>query len=571
MHTTTVARWSAGRRLVAGAGVAFTAIVWTHALAGAFRLMGSPEAPLAAVPLSAAAVLVAVAVSVALPRFGVRTGLAAGALAAGAVELAAPGAWAAALALPASGAGVGAFGRWLGARLPAGVDTVLQRRRALAAGWALVAVLSLVQTGRLATFITDPSTPFVVATAHPFWHGHQCLPAYLFGAELAARGEENLYAAHHYPGLDREAAPETSIEGMVVEDPYQYPPQFLLLPGLALALTEDLTAIRTVWFGLQWSLFAGVFAALALWVGGRAGRTALWLLPAVLLAFPVTYNFQYGQFHLAAVALAVGAMVAFGAGRRATGGALLALAIAAKVFPAVLLVPLVVRRKFRELAWTAGWGAALTVVTLVAFGPAPFTAFFEYHVPRLGDGTAFAFDEAWPEVADLILIDNQGVFGVARKLGVDKPAAAWAGRIFFLGVLGLAAFAGRRFAAASRWARASVWLSLLGLASLASPGAWGDYVAVVAVWLLALLAARAVEDRRWRVPLAITAAFQVTLIGTFPMGDWAPLAVMLPLSTVGVLLMLALYGAVLVSRPASWSQAGVQVAREGLVDPARAA
>lgn len=562
MHASTPDRWSLARRFVAGTGAALGAIVWTHALAGALRLLGSPDAALAAGPLTVAAVLVAVAATAGLPRYGVATGLAGGALAAAAVALAVPGAWAAALALPAAGAGAAALGRWIGRRLPAGVDQALTRRRGMAAvlvwAWAAVALLAVVQTARLATFVTDTSSDFLVATSHPFWHKHQCLPAYLYGAELAARGEENVYDVNHYPGLNPEASPETSVEGMVVEDPFQYPPQFLLLPALALSVTDDLTAIRTVWFGLQLTFFAGVFAALALWTGGRAGRVALWLLPAVLATFPVIYNFQYGQFHLAAIALAVAGMLAFAHRRRGTGGLFLALAIVAKVFPAVLLVPLLVRRRFRELAWTAAWGAALTVAAFLVFGAAPFVAFFEYHLPRLGSGAAFAFDEAWPELAPLVVADNQGVFGLATKLGIGKPAAAWLGRLFFLGVFVLAGVAARRFAGASRWAQGTLWLSLLGLASLASAGAWGDYVTATAVWVGALVAARAAERRSWGVLLAATVVFQGFLVGTFPIGDWAPMALMLPLSGLGVVLMLALYAAALGSRPEAWEQAGAE-------------
>src|SRR5690606_12560731 len=111
---------------------------------------------------------------------------------------------------------------------------------------------------------------------------HECLPAYLHGAELALGGEPNLYDAAHWPGLDPTAAPVTKLSGMTVEDPFQYPPQFLLAPAAALALTDDVGVIRVTWFAAQFFLFVGAFAALALWIGGATGRLALWLLPAVL-------------------------------------------------------------------------------------------------------------------------------------------------------------------------------------------------------------------------------------------------------------------------------------------------
>ena len=205
---------------------------------------------------------------------------------------------------------------------------------------------------------------------------------------------------------------------------------------------------------------------------------------------------------------------------------------------------------------------------LALLGPAPFVDFIGYHLPRLASGAAFAFDEAWPELAGLVTADNQGVFGLARKLGADKPLAAQAGRLYGLAVLAAAAWAALRLRGASRWARGASWVALLGLGSLASAGAWGDYVPSVAIWLLALVAARAVEDRRWRVPLAVVAALQYFLLGTFPVGEWNPPAVMIPLSAAGVVAMMALYGVFIAARRGLAQEAGRAELGDG--DPAAA-
>jgi hypothetical protein len=547
--------WSFSRRGVVAVAVALGGIVWTHGLAQLLRLLGPSDAPLAAGPLTLAAVFLAVMVAAVVPRYGFGAGALAGVVAAAAVQIVAPGSWAPALALPLMGGLLAVLGRWLGRSLPAGIDAAPRSRPLIAVVWALVAVAAVVQTGRLATWVTDPSSGFVLTTKNPFWHGHLCLPAYLYGAELAERGEANVYDAAHYPAVNPEAAPESRVEGMVVEDPYQYAPQFLLLPWAALKLSTDFDTLRILWFAIQCSLFVGVFTLLARWIGGRAGRLAMWSLPTVLAAFPVLHNFQFGQFHLPAVALAVAAMVAFEAGRRSTGGLMLAAAVLAKLFPVVLVVLLAVNRRFRDLTWTLAWIAAITLVTLAVFGPAPFVAFVDYHLPRLGSGEAFAFDEVWPEIADLVVADNQGVFGLARKAGLSKPTAAVVGRLFGIAVLGLAVLAGIRLRGSSRWAQGAVWLTLLGLGSLASPGAWGDYIPTVAVWLLALVVPWAVENRRWIAPLVVAALFEGLLLGTMPIGEWAPPAVMVPVSAMGVLIMLALFGSVLAGAPRrfAWS------------------
>jgi alpha-1,2-mannosyltransferase len=568
-------RWSLPRRFVAGIAAALAAVVWSHGLAAVLRHLGPDTAPRAGLALTLCALVAAAAGAAALPRRGALAAAVAGALAAAVAVALSPAAvaeapWAALAAVPfAAALAVGGAG-WLGRQLPASVDTVLARRRVLAVAWAFVAVVAVAQTGRLAAWISDPAQELVVGTRNPFWFGHECLPAYLYGAELTLAGESP-YDHHHYPALDAGAAPASRLE-MRVDDPYQYPPQFLLLPAAALAASDDYLSIRAAWMALQITLFAGVFAALALWVGGAGGRFALWALPAVLVAFPMSYTFQYGQFHLAAVALAVAAMLAFSGGRRRLGGLLLAVAILAKLFPAVLLAALLGQRRWRDLAWTAGWGVAITALALAVLGPAPFVAFATDHLPALSDGSAFAFDEAWPELAELVVVDNQGVFGLARKLGAGKPLAAQVSRLFALALLAAAGWAGWRFRDAGRWGRGALWLALLGAASLASPGAWGDYVPATAVWLLALVAARA-QGRPWLAAgLTVAAVFQVFLLGTMPIGDWGPTAVLWPVSTVGAALLLGLFAAVIASRPEGWRRPTARVGdREAEPTVARAA
>jgi hypothetical protein len=543
--------WSLPRRLVAGAAAALAAIVWTHGFAALLRHLGPADAPLAAIGLSLAAVAVALAGTLALPsRRAELIAACSGLLAAAALDRLSPGSGVAALALVPVGPLVTLGGRWLGRRLPGHVDEVVTRRRTLALAWALLALVSIVQTGRLATAMTDREIGLFLTTGNPFWHGHECIGAYLYGAELSLRGEENVYHASHYLGLDPHAAPDSALEGVAFEDPYQYPPQFLLLPRLALSLTHDVPTLRVTWYALQTTLFALVATLLALWIGGRPGRVALWTLPLVMVSFPALHNFQFGQFHLPAIALAVAAMLAFARHRRATGGALLAVAILAKMFPAVLLALLLGQCRLRELAWTAAFGALITLVALAVLGPAPFVAFFDYHLPRLGDASAFAFGEAWPELAELVVIDNQGVFGLALKLGVEKTSAGTASRLFGIVVFVVAAVVGLRRDAGSRLLRASSWLALLGLGSLASPGAWGDYVPVVAVWLLSLLAVPLTATRGRALAFGLAAVFQFFVLGTMPLGSWAPIGPMLVVSAAGALILLALFGGTLAVRPA---------------------
>lgn len=542
--------WSLERRFVAAAASAGVAVVWSHGLAALLRHLGPPDAPLAAWALTLGALAAAVAGAAVWPsRF-------APALAGGTAALAAaigarlqPGAGAALLALPVVASVATWGGARLGQHLPESVDGALRRRRWAAPLWAAIAIVAVAQVAHLATYTTDRgATRFLLATDHPFWAGHECLPAYLYGDELAARGAENLYDGAHYPGLNPKATPSTEMVGMHPEDPYQYPPQFLLLPRLARTLTHDYGTVRVVWFALQTTLLVGVFVWLALWAGGRAGRLAAWSLPLALSAFPTLYALQYGQFHVAAVALSVAALLAIDARRPALGGALLAVAISAKLFPALLLLPLAVRRRWRALGWTVAFGAYFALLGLVVLGPAPYAAFFEAHLPRLADGSAFAFDAAWPELRELVLADNQGFAGLLAKLselgvpGLDGGARRIATLLYLVALAAAALLFGRREAELQRPERAAGWLGLIGLGSLASGGAWGDYVPLTAVWLLALLAVRLRDGARFAVPLAACWLFQYTLLGTTPIGSWAPLTLLMPLSAVASLSLFVLFG-----------------------------
>jgi hypothetical protein len=176
----------------------------------------------------------------------------------------------------------------------------------------------------------------------------------------------------------------------------------------------------------------------------------LWLLPLALSAFPALHDLQYGQFHLAAVSLSMGAMLAIETGRERLGGALLATAVLSKMFPGVLLLLLLAQRRFRSLGWAIAVASALTLLTLAVFGNAPLSAFVTYHLPRLQSGAAFAFGDAWPEMRSIVIAANHGVYGLFIKLaemgvpGIDNTVAAWLNRVYAILLAAAALWVGLR-------------------------------------------------------------------------------------------------------------------------------
>jgi alpha-1,2-mannosyltransferase len=437
---------------------------------------------------------------------------------------------------------------WLAALLPAALDGTWRRRRGLALLWATSALLALVQITRLAAFMTDPGLRWGAAFP-PVEEGvrHICMSAYVHAADLTRQGDPNIYAERHYPAFDpatvgharTQISPVRNL-GPFIEDAFEYPPPFLLLPRLALLLSNDFLTIRTTWFAVQsvgFMLFAAVLAAA---IGGRRGLVAGLLLPALWLALPLPFNFQFGQFHLAAITLAVGGMLAFSRDRAPLGGALLGAAIVSKIFPGLLLVYLAAGRRWRPLAWTAIMGAGYSGLALLVLGPAPFVAFVRYQLPRVASGAAFSFFRR----TDLTLASNWGVYGIPFKLErlgltglrpeTTGPLLAW---LFTLALLAVAVIAGRRRLPPAQ--QPLVWLGLLILGSLRSPLAPNVYTAAPALWLLTLIAGE------------LSGARALTVVG-FVLG-WLMMGSVPPMPTPGGTIAVWMVGQVIMLSLGFWS------------------
>jgi hypothetical protein len=368
-----------------------------------------------------------------------------------------------------------------------------QRRRPVVAGlWALSALLALLQMGRLSAFMDDPERIWGSVVPDPIAANHACLSAYVVAADLSRRGTQNLYDERFYPAFAGDAArllAPASIHGLQkwMDDPFEYPPPFLLFPRAALLATDDFLAIRAGWFVFQALGLIVVAAWLARWVGGRDGQLAFLLLPVLLASLPTMLGLQFGQFHIATLLLSVAAMICFEERRPAVGGALLAVATVSKLFPAFLLVYLLARRRWREVAWTLAGCVVFSLAGLAVLGWTPFEAFLTYQLPRIHTGEAFAFYEK----EALVVSRNLGIPGLVTKLqflgvpGMTHGLGATLGWLFTFLLFWLAWTAGRR--AEGRVAEARAWLALLSLGAFRSPLA-PPYVTLSILWLLTLLA-----------------------------------------------------------------------------------
>lgn len=408
-----------------------------------------------------------------------------------------------------------------------------RRRRPVGSGlWCLLLLVAVIQMARLSAFMVDSSRIWGATVPDPVAANHQCLAAYVQAGDLCRRGERNVYDEGWYPAFTRPLYAEfqgvsSPVEGLGhwVQDPYEYPPPFLLLPRAALAITNSFEHIRTAWFVIQsLSLLIGS-VLLVSWIGGREGVVAGLLIPAIFASIPTMLNFQFGQFHAMAIMLAVGGMVAFDTQRRAWGGALLSFAVLSKIFPGLLLITLAAQRRWRDVGWTLTMGTLIVLIAVLVLGTDPFIAFVSYQLPRLASGAAFSFIER-PDVSLFIVSRNFSIHGVVAKLhllGVTSvgtttaQAMTWAATVLLLWLAWTA-----RAGGSDKRAQVMVWLGLLNLGALRSPVAPSAYVTAPMLWLLALLAG----DVRGRYTRAIALAMVwLVIMGPPPLPDRADLMV----------------------------------------------
>lgn len=406
------------------------------------------------------------------------------------------------------GALVGTIAGRIADALPGSVETVWQRSRGKAIAWAALAIFFLVQISRLSVFMTDRDRTWG-STFPPveFTITHMCMASYVHAADLTRQSDPNVYDPIHYPNFELVEAEdiETSVVGLqsYLDDSFHYPPPFLLLPRTWLALTNDYLVMRSVWFAVQLLSFAAFAALLARWIGGSAGAWALWMLPLVLATMPTLFNFQFGQIHLFTIWTAMAAMLAFEVRRPGLGGLLLAGGIASKLFPGILVLYLLFQRRWRDLVWTAAFGAAFAGLSLAVTGVAPFRQFFGFALPRLLSGEAFSF------VTDpLVITTNLSLPGSVWKLdllGIEGGDSLLGpvSTLFTILIL-IATWIAARLDV-DRVGRAQIWLALLVLASLRS-ALVPIYGVAPVLWLMSLQL-DAVDTRRGLIGFGLSWAF----------------------------------------------------------------
>lgn len=387
---------------------------------------------------------------------------------------------------------------------------------------AATAVLAVVQVARLAVFTVDPARIGYSAVPNSEWEvRHSCLSAYAVAGRVAGHAP-NIYedALYSLPSDDPTAPRVARLLGPFRVDVYEYPPPFLLLPralswstGEGLPSEPEFGRLRMLWFALDVGLIVVALVGIARLLPPAAGTRALLLAPLVLIALPTASTVQKGNVQGMILAGSMLAMALFERGRSPGGGLLLAFAGASKLYPGLLGVYLLARRRWRDAAWTVACGAGFVLLSLLAFGRAPWVAFLE-HMPRLLSGESFpAFRNP---MAMAINLSIPGLVYKAHVFGAPASFAAMqvAGWIYTLVAVAAILLAARR--ALRPEDTPALWLAILILATLRSPFLPQGYGVFPALWLLTLLAARAsMTPRRLGLVLLVWAGLNIV----WPM-DW---------------------------------------------------
>lgn len=420
------------------------------------------------------------------------------------------------LALLAAAVFSGALLPWILPRLPEELDGLAPRRKASTVLVVILGFAAIVQTSRISTFIGDPTrAELSLFPEVPFFVNHSCFTAYIEAARLTKEDAPNIYDAENWPDLshsERSATYQKRYAPFSL-DAFAYPPPFLLLPRLLLPF-NDFLAQRGVWFALNGLFIASGLWLVATWISGPKHIRALLLAPLVLISLPVMLTLQIGNIHTTVMILAVLSMIAFESKRPALGGAMLAFAIASKISPGLLVIVLLVQRRYREVLWTAGFGLGFVLLSLLVLGTAPFEAFVTYQLPMLSSGKALGF------LADDVNAPlNLGPFGIPFKLAflgfsVEDPwkSAKIINQAFTLLVIVLTALAARKDRALPE-ERAAMWMAILTLGALRSPFAPG-YIAFTLIWILSVFTT---QIRSFRTTLLVIVVALFFLLPTpFP-------------------------------------------------------
>ena len=304
---------------------------------------------------------------------------------------------------------------------------------------------------------------------------------------------------------------------------YAFPP---LLAWLLRPLARlDFETARTVWFGLNClflivsTLFLAGLADIDSWPGRAASLAGTLVMPAVLLSLSLG---QINIFLLACLSAAlVLALKTSNRTAQAAAGFLVALAAAVKLFPALLVLVFLLRRRWAALAGSVIGGLVFFATGLFFIcGWEGYVAFFLEKAPLLTTQDSVPINQSVWAVMDRLWAGHEFIFSVlsqenyvtvfSRPL-IDAPRAGyWAGALATLVILAVSAWVILRPPKSPQDSGFDLALdySLALLAALAvNPIVWTHYYSLALIPIFVIL-------RAWRNTPSTTLSWGL-LVGIF--------------------------------------------------------
>ena len=366
------------------------------------------------------------------------------------------------------------------------------------------------QLAWLTPFIIDPSrSSWRPGPLGPMPSTHSCVSSYWIAGTMVIHVPD-IYAETLYslPQSDPKAMRTARKLGPLNVDNYEYPPPFLLVPRILGLVTPDFWGFRRLWFALNFGLVVAIAVLVARHLDERLGTHAVWLTPYVVAGPAIIATFQAGNAQMLMIAVSALSMYFFDRRRHVLGGALLAFAIAGKLYPGVFVLYLLLQREWRAVGWTAVFGVALVAVSIADVGWEPYRAFL-HEMPGLMSGEAFSAFRSPTAIGN-----NGSVPGLVFKLGLwgvphmGFDAMRIVGWVYTLVVVAGTVWLARRVRPAGR--EPVIWLVILVLATMRSPF-MATYAAFPSLWLATLVTALAWRTSRpaWPV-IACWCALAIT-------------------------------------------------------------
>jgi alpha-1,2-mannosyltransferase len=258
--------------------------------------------------------------------------------------------------------------------------------------------------------------------------------------------------------------------------------------------SADVRDAHRVWVFIgALATLAGLFLLLRE-LGARSG-TAVALSVAGLALPVVAYDLRWAQTNGVSMLGIVLAWIAFRRRREGLGGAALGVLAALRVFPLLLVVPLLVRRRWAAVRWFAGVAAAVSAVGVVALGPGAAWTFVR---------TSSENVEYWSPSPLGISLITAPVRWLRSDLWIEETAAVPA----ILNVIGFALLLLCVAAIAATRARetSDAVLDAVPWMILATPIAWPHYLVMMLPTGIAAIRSAWAGSWRAKAPAAVALA-----------------------------------------------------------------